>query len=88
MIRVALPAHLRKLAHVDGEVKLDVAARSPSARCSMRSRRAIRCSAERSATTLRNAPAVCAVLRLRRGSLPRTTGRAAARCCCQGHSLL
>ena len=24
MIRVALPAHLRKLAHVDGEVKLDV----------------------------------------------------------------
>ena len=25
MIRVVLPAHLRKLAHVDGEVKLDVA---------------------------------------------------------------
>jgi molybdopterin converting factor small subunit len=25
MIRVALPAHLRKLAQVDGEVKLDVA---------------------------------------------------------------
>jgi molybdopterin synthase sulfur carrier subunit len=25
MIRVTLPAHLRKLAHVDGEVKLDVA---------------------------------------------------------------
>ncbi len=24
MIRVVLPAHLRKLAHVDGEVKLDV----------------------------------------------------------------
>ena len=24
MIRVALPAHLRKLAHVDGEVKVDV----------------------------------------------------------------
>lgn len=24
MIRVALPAHLRKLAHVEGEVKLDV----------------------------------------------------------------
>ena len=24
MIRVALPPHLRKLAHVDGEVKLDV----------------------------------------------------------------
>ena len=24
MIRVALPAHLRKLARVDGEVKLDV----------------------------------------------------------------
>jgi len=24
MIRVTLPAHLRKLAHVDGEVKLDV----------------------------------------------------------------
>ena len=27
MIRVALPAHLRKLAHVDGEVKLDVEGR-------------------------------------------------------------
>jgi molybdopterin synthase sulfur carrier subunit len=26
MIRVTLPAHLRKLAHVDGEVTLDVAA--------------------------------------------------------------
>ena len=25
MIRVVLPAHLRKLAHVDGEVQLDVA---------------------------------------------------------------
>ncbi len=25
MIRVTLPAHLRKLAHVDGEIKLDVA---------------------------------------------------------------
>jgi molybdopterin converting factor small subunit len=25
MIRVTLPAHLRKLAHVDGEVQLDVA---------------------------------------------------------------
>ncbi len=25
MIRVTLPAHLRKLAHVDGEVKLEVA---------------------------------------------------------------
>jgi molybdopterin converting factor small subunit len=24
MIRVTLPAHLRKLAHVDGEVKLDI----------------------------------------------------------------
>ena len=27
MIRVVLPAHLRKLAHVDGEVKLDVEGR-------------------------------------------------------------
>src|SRR5437660_12580484 len=27
MIRVTLPAHLRKLAHVDGEVKLDVEGR-------------------------------------------------------------
>ncbi len=27
MIRVTLPAHLRKLAHVDGEVKLEVAGR-------------------------------------------------------------
>jgi hypothetical protein len=26
MIRVTLPAHLRKLAHVDGEITLDVAA--------------------------------------------------------------
>ena len=28
MIRVVLPAHLRKLAHVDGEVKLDVEGRA------------------------------------------------------------
>jgi molybdopterin synthase sulfur carrier subunit len=28
MIRVVLPAHLRKLAHVDGEVSLDIAGQS------------------------------------------------------------
>jgi molybdopterin synthase sulfur carrier subunit len=33
MIRVTLPAHLRKLAHVDGEVKLDV--EGPVTQCSV-----------------------------------------------------
>jgi sulfur-carrier protein len=33
MIRVVLPAHLRTLAHVDGEVKLDV--EGPATQCSV-----------------------------------------------------
>ena len=54
MIRVVLPAHLRTLARVDGEVELDVdRAGSRSVRSSTRSRRAIRCCAGRSATTAR-----------------------------------
>ena len=36
MIRVALPAHLRTLAHVDGEVQLDVDA-APTATATQRS---------------------------------------------------
>ena len=53
MIRVVLPAHLRTLARVDGEVTLDVEGRSRCARSSTRSRRAIRCCAGRFATTSR-----------------------------------
>ena len=80
MIRVVLPAHLRTLARVDGEVKLDVegpvtqrsvldaleAALSDAARDDPRPRHAA-------------APAVRAVLRLRAGSVPRAAGRPAAR---------
>ena len=51
MIRVVLPAHLRTLARVDGEVKLDLEGRPPSARSSTPSRPPIRCCAERSAIT-------------------------------------
>ena len=52
MIRVVLPAHLRTLAQVDGEVRArGRRARSPSARSSTRSRPATRCCAGRSATT-------------------------------------
>ena len=73
--------HLRTLARVDGEVRArGRRARSRSARSSTRSRRAIRCCAARSATTsTQRAPAVRAVLRLRRGSVARVAGRAAAR---------
>ena len=52
MIRVVLPAHLRTLARVDGEVDgRRRRRRSRSDRCSTRSRRATRCCAARSATT-------------------------------------
>jgi len=46
IIRVVLPAHLRTLARVNGEVKLDVAASRRSGRSSMRSRPPIRCCAD------------------------------------------
>ena len=80
MIRVVLPAHLRTLARVDGEVQLEVEgpvtqrsvldaleARYPdAARHDPRPRHA-------------TAPAVLAVLRLRAGPVPRAAGRPAAR---------
>ena len=43
MIRVILPAHLRKLARVDGEVRSKSRVRSRNAQCSMRSRPVIQC---------------------------------------------
>jgi hypothetical protein len=44
MIRVVLPAHLRMLAHVDGEVNLNVERPvTRRAQCSMRSNPVIRC---------------------------------------------
>ena len=51
MIRVTLPPHLRKLAQVDGEVKLDVEGPVTQRRFSTPSRRAIRCCAGRFAIT-------------------------------------
>ena len=55
MIRVVLPAHLRTLAQVGGEVELEVDGPGHAARrCSTRSRPATRCCAARSATTARS----------------------------------
>ena len=51
MIRVVLPAHLKNLAHVSGEVRLEVGRRrSPSGWCWTPSRRSTRCCSARSAT--------------------------------------
>ena len=80
MIRVVLPAHLRTLAHVDGEVKLDVEGPVDAALGPRRARGPLSDAARddprpRHAT----APAVRAVLRLRGGSVPRAAGRPAAR---------
>ena len=57
MIRVVLPPHLRTLARVGGEVKLDVAEPVTQRARSTRSRRAIRCCAARSAITPRRSGA-------------------------------
>ena len=78
MIRVVLPAHLRTLARVDGEVKLDVEgpvtqrsvldaleARYPMLRGTIRDH------------VTQQRRAVRAVLRLRGGSVPRAAGRPA-----------
>ena len=51
MIRVMLPAHLRKLAHVDGEVSLEVAGQITQDRFSTRSKRGIQCCVARFETT-------------------------------------
>ena len=48
MIRVSLPGHLRTLAQVDGEVRLDVEGQSRSAQSSTPLRLATRCYGERS----------------------------------------
>ena len=78
MIRVVLPQHLRTLARVDGEVELEVGARSRSARCSTRSRRAIRCCAARSATTSRSSAGLSCVSSPARKICP--TSRRTRRC--------
>ena len=57
MIRVVLPAHLRTLARVDGEVKVDVTGPVTRARCWTRSRPSTRCCAGRSATRSRGSAA-------------------------------
>ena len=58
MIRVVLPAHLRTLAHVDGEVELEVEGAGHPALGPRRARGALsRCCAARSATTSRSSAA-------------------------------
>ena len=64
-IRVVLPAHLRTLAQVGGEVTLDVDGRSRTGRCSTRSKRAIRAARHDPRSRHAEAPAVPPVLRLR-----------------------
>ena len=54
MIRVVLPAHLRTLARVDGEVKLDVEGPVTQRSVLDALEAAIRCCAGRSATTSRS----------------------------------
>ena len=86
MIRVVLPAHLRTLAQVAGEVQLEVEgpvtqrsvldaleARYPMLRGTIRDH------------VTQAAPAVRALLRLRGGSVARIAGRAAARGGRDGH---
>ena len=51
MIRVVLPAHLRALARINGEVHLDIVGRSPSGLCSTSLRPATRLCAGPSART-------------------------------------
>ena len=60
VIRVVLPAHLRTLARVDGEVNLEIEGEITQRRCSTRSSRAIRRYGERSAiSSRRNAARTC-----------------------------
>src|SRR6266851_3052277 len=47
MIRVELPGHLRALAHVKGEVTVEVAGRCPCCRCWTQWKRSTLCCAER-----------------------------------------
>ena len=80
VIRVVLPAHLRTLARVDGEVELELTgtvARSARAR---RARGTLPDAARDDPRSRhRAAPGVRPVLRLRAGPVPRTAGRPAAR---------
>ena len=80
MIRVVLPAHLRTLARVDGEVRLDVEGpvTQRSVLDALEARYPMLRGTIRDHVTL-TAPAVLAVLRLRAGSVPRAAGRPAAR---------
>ena len=80
MIRVMLPAHLRTLAHVDGEVKLDVEgpATQRSVLDALEARYPMLRGTIRDHVTQR-APAVRAVLRLRGGSVARAAGYRPAR---------
>ena len=80
VIRVVLPAHLRTLAQVDGEVQLEVDGAGHAARGARRARGALP-DAARHDPRPRDAaaPPVRALLRLRAGSLARIARRAAAR---------
>ena len=80
-IRVVLPPHLRNLAHVGGEVELEVEGPATAALGPRRARgRATRCCAGRSATTSRSgAGRSCGSSPVERGSVARAAGRAAAR---------
>ena len=80
MIRVVLPAHLRTLAHIEGEVALEVDGRGHPALGPGRARGPLSDAARDDARSRHaEAPAIRKVLRLRGGSLPRTAGLPAAR---------
>ena len=80
MIRVVLPAHLRTLAQVDGEVKLEVEGpvTQRSVLDALEARYPMLRGTIRDHVTQQRRPFV-QVLRLRGGSVPRIAGRAAAR---------
>ena len=80
MIRVELPAHLRTLARVDGEVTLDVEGpvTQRSVLDALEARYPMLRGTIRDHVTQQRRP-VRAVLRLRGGSVARTAGRPAAR---------
>ena len=80
MIRVVLPAHLRTLARVEGEVSSRSRGRSRRARCSTRWRPAIPCCAGRSATTSRSSAGRFCDSSPVKKIFARFAGRAAARC--------
>ena len=79
MIRVTLPWHLRNLARIDSEVVLDVSGADHAAHRARCTRGRIPDAArDHSRSRHRKAPAVPAVLCVRRGSVARVAGRAVA----------